>query len=112
VGGQGQVGKITTTKKNVKGQQPKRFDCAPYWLKQFQEVDEETWPILWTERPTGAVMGDWFTLAVFGYLVGSIDWWILVLTHGLPGLQKIPFSYDEILGGEGGEGGGVFTPTG
>jgi len=28
VGGQGQVGKITTTKQ-VKGQQPKRFDCGP-----------------------------------------------------------------------------------
>jgi hypothetical protein len=54
----------------------------------MQEVDEETWPILWTEQPTGAVTGDWFTLAVFGYLVGSIDCWILVLTHGLPGLPK------------------------
>jgi hypothetical protein len=35
------------------------------WLRQCEEPDEELWPILWTERPTGAgVMGDWFTLAM------------------------------------------------
>jgi len=33
------------------------------WLTEGQERDEKRQPILWTERPTGAVMGGWFTLA-------------------------------------------------
>jgi len=33
------------------------------WLTESQELDEKKWPIIWTEWPTGEVMGGWFTLA-------------------------------------------------
>ncbi len=51
--------------KRVKDQQPKKVDWYSVkkvdWynvrLTQGQEPDKETQPILWTERPTGALVG-------------------------------------------------------
>jgi hypothetical protein len=49
--------KNTQKIKKVKGQQPKKVDWYNVGLTQGQEPDEETQPILWTERPTGALVG-------------------------------------------------------
>ncbi len=39
------------------------------WLTESQEQDEKRTPIiLWTERPTGAVIGDWFTLRIWPHV--------------------------------------------
>jgi hypothetical protein len=35
----------------------KRLTVVECWLTQGQEPDEETQRILWTERPTGALVG-------------------------------------------------------
>ncbi len=43
--------------KRVKDQRPKKVDRYNVGLTQGQEPDEETQPILWTERPTGALVG-------------------------------------------------------
>ncbi len=52
------VGKKTPKKlKRVEGQQSKRVAWYNVELTQGQEPDEETQPILWTECPTGALVG-------------------------------------------------------
>jgi hypothetical protein len=49
--------KTPQNKKRVKGQQPKKVDWYNVGLTQSREPDEETQPILWTERPTAALVG-------------------------------------------------------
>ncbi len=53
------VGKKTPPKiKRIQGQQPKKVNWYNVELTQGQELDEETQPIiLWTEPPTGALVG-------------------------------------------------------
>jgi len=50
-------------KKNQRSATKKKLTVVRCWLTEGQERDEKRQPILWTERPTGAVMGGWFTLA-------------------------------------------------
>ncbi len=50
--------KNTQKIKRIKGQQPKKVAWYNVELTQGrQEPDEETQAILWTERPTGALVG-------------------------------------------------------
>ncbi len=45
-------------KKKTKGQQLKKtLTIVLCWLTEGQKQDEKKTPILWTERPTGAIMG-------------------------------------------------------
>jgi len=54
-------------KKKPKGQQgqqlKKTLTMVLCWLTEGQKQDEKKTPKLWTEWPTGAVIGGWFTLA-------------------------------------------------
>ncbi len=50
--------KNTQKIKRIKGQQPKKVAWYDVELTQGrEEPDEETQAILWTERPTGALVG-------------------------------------------------------
>ncbi len=52
------VGKKLAQKEKVKGQQAKTLTVVECWLTQGEEADEKQEAIiLWTERPTGTVMG-------------------------------------------------------
>jgi hypothetical protein len=54
--------------KKKRANNPKKLTVVVCWLTVGQELDEKSSPILWTERPTGAVIG-----------AGSL--WPVVRTH-------------------------------
>ncbi len=71
-------------RKKKKGQQPKKkVTVVVCSLTKGQEPDEKRQPILWTERPTGAVMGAagwlwpliWATMEMSGCNNRRWGWW-------------------------------------
>ncbi len=63
-------------KKRKKNLRLKKFTMVLCWLAESQEQDEKRTPIiLWTERPTGAVMGIiLWTERPTGAVMGIILW--------------------------------------
>jgi hypothetical protein len=81
--------------KNKKGQRSAAQKGSLWYnveLTQSQDPDEEMQPILWTEQPTGALVGCWFTLAELMYSIPVPDWYVkrgIPVQPWLATLQKI-----------------------